>query len=311
MGYKIADVSVAIAALNEQPQLDATIACIRAGLTQPREIVVYDDYGKYPSRPTDPSVRYIRSTHRIGSGPAKHAAAEACTSSLIVVMDGHCRPAVDWLDFIVEEHRLHPWAVLAPVCVGIESGAYRQGSHRGMGGRLVLSPVSGFWEVNWNECKPGVHSYATPTVVGGCYAASRAMFDRIGGYAPAYFGYGMEEEYLGLRAWITGGECRVVPRSVVGHWFNRFFDRATEDDHPGYNWEQHYNRHVAAKVCFGEDVYRKHYKSRLDQYGMDPLMYQRLDSSTEEIAKVHDLIQQNRTVPDAHLAEWCGVSHPS
>lgn len=311
MSYRKVNASVAIAALNEQPQLDATIACIRAGLVQPTEIIVYDDYGLSPSRPAFPDVKYIRGTRRLGSGPGKHEAASHATGELVIVMDGHCRPTVDWLEHLWDDYQRSPKAVLAPVCVGIEGGAFRNEAHRGMSGKLVWSNTAGFWEVNWNECRKGVHSYATPTVVGGCYAFPRKVLDDIGGYAPALFGYGVEEEYVGIRAWITGNECRCCPRSVVGHWFNRFFDRTTQDGHQGYNWEQHYNRHVIAKVCFGEDVYRKHYKPKLDQYGADPEMYAMLESSSVTIKQAHDHIQSRRVIPDSHLADWCGISHPN
>lgn len=303
-------VSVALAALNEGAQLEATVACIRASSTVPDEIVVYDDCGAFPARPMD-GVKLIRGTSRIGSGPAKHAAIAACAGDLVIVMDGHCRPAIDWLDHLVDEHRRHPWAVMCTTCVGIEGASFRNGAHRGCGGRLEYSSHVGFWEVKWAEIKPGIHSYNTPTVVGGCYAIPREVLSLIGGYAPAYFGYGVEEEYLGIRAWLVGAECRYVPRSVVGHWFNRTFTRATADGQPDRPWEQHYNRHVCALVCFEDGVYERVYKPRLAKYGEDPEMMSKLEQSKAEIEAARALVQRNRKFNDAALLDWAGLQHPT
>lgn len=304
-------VSVAIAALNEGRQLRATIECILASSVVPDEIVVYDDCGELPADVSHlDRTRVIRGSARVGSGPAKHAAAAACSGDLVVVMDGHCRPAFDWLEHIADESRRAPEAILCPVCTGIESASYRNGAFRGMGGKLVFDEPTGFWAVRWTDCRPGVHSYSVPTVVGGCYAIPRGLLDRMGGYAPGYFGYGVEEEFLGLRAWLVGGECRVVPRAVVGHWFNRTFSRRTSDGSIDKPWEQHFNRHVAAQVCFEESVYERVYLPRLTRYGTDPEMLQKLASRASELLLLRSHVQKNRVMKDAALEEWCGVRHP-
>ena len=304
-------VSVAIAALNEGQQLRATIQCILAAATVPDEIVVYDDAGVKPAviRGLGPRVRLIRGTERVGSGPAKHRAAAACSGQLVIVMDGHCRPANDWLAPIVDEHRRHPWAVMCPVCVGIDGSAFRSGAFRGMGGKLELGG-NGFWEVKWNDPKPGAHSYSLPAVIGGCYCIPRRILDRIGGYAPAFFGYGIEEEYLALRTWIVGGECRMVPRSVVGHWFNRPINRRTVGPQTGRNWEQQFNRHVVAQVCFEPGVYETAYRAGLEKSWTNPEMHARLASSAPDIAAARALVQRHRKFKDTDLQDWCGVSHP-
>jgi GT2 family glycosyltransferase len=304
-------VSLAIATLNEGEQLRATIQCVLAAETVPDEIVVYDDAGVVPAniRGMDRRVTLIRGMSRIGSGPAKHRAVEECSGSLVIVMDGHCRPANDWLGPIIDEHRRHPWAVMCTVCVGIESASFRAGAFRGMGGKLELGSA-GFWEVKWNEPRPGVHSYAVPSVVGGCYAMPRRVLDRIGGYAPGYFGYGVEEEYLSLRTWLTGGECRIVPRSVVGHFFNRPLNRKTIGPETGGVWEQQFNRHVAAMVCFGHGVYEKAYKPTLDKHWPAQALQDKLRADTKKISDIHRAVQKNRTLKDADLQDWCGVSHP-
>ena len=72
-------VSVAIAALNEGLDLEATIALLDASKTRPCEVIVYDDGSVVPVEDRlakwSPWCRVMRSDRRLGSGPAKHLAA--------------------------------------------------------------------------------------------------------------------------------------------------------------------------------------------------------------------------------------------
>lgn len=242
-------VSVAIAALNEGAQVQATVSCLLASKTVPDEIVVYDDCSVDPC-PDVRGARYVQGTRKLGSGGAKQAAVNECEGDVIVVLDAHCRPAVDWLCHILDAHRRAPWAVLCPVCVGIDSASYRSGSFRGMGGELKMGP-RGFWEVQWHPPQTGVHAYCVPAVIGGCYVIPRNVLDLIGGYAPGLKAYGNEEEYLALRTWLVGCECKVVPTSVVGHYFDRPLNRESTDKTKENEWAQDVNRHIMARVCFG------------------------------------------------------------
>lgn len=298
-------ISVAIAALNEGAQLAATVADLLANIRPPDEIVVVDDNSFIvQSVPREWPVRLVRTDTPVGSGPAKHMAAGLCTGDLVIVMDAHMRVPVDFVGIIADEHRRSPWAVLCPRSHGMESLS----THDGMGGHFTTE--SGFWKVSWAQHRPAeFHSYAVPAVIGGCYCIPRCVLSRIGGYAPGFAGYGLEEEYLSLRAWIAGGECRVVPRTGTRHYFMRPLDRRTavRVDRP---WAMHYNRHVAAMVCFDDGVYESVYKPRLDAAGRHAALDALLAEKSSEIAAVRADFKKNRRLSDALLPRWCGVTHP-
>ncbi len=68
-----------------------------------------------------------------------------------------------------------------------------------------------------------------------------------------------------------------------------------------------YNRHVAALVCFGPDVYEEVYQDRI---GFPGGCRQALVDNQSAIRAAMDLLQYTRTVPDRFLKDICGVEHP-
>jgi GT2 family glycosyltransferase len=301
------NVSVAIACLNEGPDLEATIALLAAGKTVPSEVVVFDDGSLVPVAPRlshwFPWVKVLRSEVRTGSGPAKHAAASVCTGDAVVVMDAHMRPPWDWLDYMVEESALHPSAILCARSTGFESWT----GFDGQGADLTMGDA-GFWDPKWAAPSTARGGRAVPCVYGGLYFIPRTILEAVGGYAPCYTGWGCEEEYLSLRAWITGHKCMLVPRVVVPHQYTRSIDRRDASGGSEVRWEIHHNRHVAAVVCFGEQVYSQKYARRIPLPG--PCASALMKNETK-IKAAMDHIALNRTVQDEELAALCGVVHPS
>jgi glycosyltransferase involved in cell wall biosynthesis len=305
-------ISCAIAALNEGPDLEATVALLLAGTRPPDEIVVVDDCSAGPVRNLrrifGSTVRTIRNKTRTGSGPAKHRAAEECTGDLVIVMDAHLRPPSDALELLVREHEWTPKAVLSPLSTGVEC---RRGGFLGHGAVLKLAE-EGFWKPEWApKWKEDLDSYRMSCVLGGCYAIPRKLLSAVGGYAPGLRGYGIEEEYLSLRAWLCGFECRVCPRVIMPHRYKRNVDRTSGDGQPQTLWAMAFNRHTAALVCFGDALYRTHYKPRIEaaSYGTEGLE-EELKKPNPGAAATRERIQRARVMNDDDLAACCGVVHP-
>lgn len=298
-------IGVAIATLNDGPHLDATVACLRAGRRKPDFIVAVDDCGVHPPSPID-GVEILRNDFPQGSGPAKHRGVERCLelgASFIVVLDGHTRPTYDLLSILAAEHVKNPRAVLCPISTGIESNP----GHHGMGAKLVMGE-DGFWKPEWSPERRGeFHSYVVPCPMGGCYAMGADLLAAVGGYAPALTGYGVEEEYLALRAWITGHECKVVPRAECPHFYRPDDDKGDRSRAQPSPWgpdarSMSINRHVAAIVCFEENVYERNYRPKLP--------FVDFTSLSAAIEDARSIVQANRKVRDRDLQKLCGVVHP-
>jgi GT2 family glycosyltransferase len=298
-------VSVAIAALNEGLDLEATIALLDASKTRPCEVIVYDDGSVVPVEDRlakwSPWCRVMRSDRRLGSGPAKHLAADACTGDAVVIMDAHMRPPWDWIDLLVAEHEKNPGAILCARSTGYESAS----EFDGQGADLKME-AAGFWEPKWALPTMSRKPRNVPCVYGGLYFMPRTVMRAVGGYAPAYMGWGCEEEYLSLRAWITGHSCRLVPSLVVPHQYVRPVNRTDSEGNEPIRWETQYNRHVAAVVCFGEVSYTRYYARSI------PLPRDCADALLSRQSEIHAAMKHiaaNRTIDDQELSALCGVVH--
>jgi len=261
--------SVAIATLNEGPDLEVTIATSLASKFTPHEVIVCDDYSKEDPTPRlagwtwrKPPVRMIRNPYRMGSGPTKSRALEACEGDVAIILDSHMRLHYQTLGQIAQAHVEHPTAILCAESTGffLADGFYGQGA------RLRMHPTSGV-VASWNGSGDFEPSDPYPTIIalhGGCYAIPRPVLAELGGYAPLLKGYGLEEEWVAMRAAAKGIETRLVKGCPVAHQYKRIVSRESFDEkQPDNRWEMPYNRHVIHRWAFGDEQYEKTYRDFL------------------------------------------------
>jgi glycosyltransferase involved in cell wall biosynthesis len=300
-------ISIAIATLNEGPDLEATIALLAASHRPVKEIVVVDDNSQDAVEPRLARWSGLCSVHtnrtHAGPGPSKHRAASMCSGDWIVVMDSHMRPPYDWINLWEKDFDLHPHAVFSPLSLAFQT---RDG-FRGIGGSFNSSPEK-FWRAVWfvHDKKPGLESIAVPTVIGGCYAMRRDTMSFLGGYCPLLIGYGLEEEWIGLRAFLLGIECRVSPSVPMPHHYSRDLDMTPKNPSRVPSFRNEYNRHVMAACLFTEETYSAYVRSM----GLSEPCRARLAEHADEIGRVRDYLQSRRVRSDADFAR-IGIVHPT
>ena len=242
--------SVAIATINEGADLEAMLAMLYAGKDVPDEVVIVDDGSLEPIGPRlagpFPKVRVIRNETRTGSGRAKHQAAAACTGDLIAIMDSHLRPPWDWVSLWKEQAQSFPCALFCPRSLAFQTTS----TFDGRGATFEWDDQIGFIKPVWAKHQPHMMSYTVPCLLGGAYLIRRTHLDLLGGYAPLFDGYGCEEEYLSLRAWLCGLECRVTPFLPMPHNYDRTVTRKDKTGTEQLPWEMPYNRLIMASVLF-------------------------------------------------------------
>ena len=88
-----------------------------------------------------------------------------------------------------------------------------------MEGRKPFNPI---WtnkfidEDDSNELSP------CACVMGACYATTKTHWQKINGLDGLYV-YGMEEPYMSLKTWLSGGKCYVTKNWGVGHLYRKKF----------------------------------------------------------------------------------------
>lgn len=304
-------VGVCMAALNEGPDLEATLSLIAASKTRPDEIVIVDDCSREPIEPRLNSfsrylnLRVIRNDRRVGSGRAKSMGLDACTSDVLVVMDAHMRPPWTWLEMVLDGFLKNPYSVLCPRSTGFEHPP----AFNGRGCRFTPNG-NGFWEAVWNDA-PGSAGDAGAVigcVLGGCYVFGRALMNHLGGFARHHIGWGYEEESFCLRAWIAGFDCRLLDFPMP-HQYVRTNDRTDAAGSVPEVWEIWANRHIDTASIWHGDWYEKVYAPLMwAHYGPQGLR-EAVAASAPGIALMREHMNRIRVRSDQDVGFLLGIPH--
>lgn len=315
-------VSVAIATLNEGPDLEATIALVYASKYRVHEVIVADDNSK-----SDPTARlsawrsrsdfrFIRHTERKGSGATKESAISAATGDLVVVLDSHMRPHWEWLNQIVQAHLTHPNAILCTESIGFRP--YGTSSFYGRGAWFdPANPYKhGAHTVSWKpseKLEPGPYPRIA-AMHGGCYIFPRYQLQRIRGYAPGLKGWGYEEEWVAIRSAAMGIETRLISGCAVQHQYERNLSRVPEakEKRPQY-WEAIYNRHAVAIAAFGEQRWETVYRKRIEEASEKKThrhVREEIEEARGRLAEMHEWIR-SEGLPERLWMDRLGIVHPA
>jgi glycosyltransferase involved in cell wall biosynthesis len=298
-------ISVAIASFNEGPDLEATLAMLLAGKDKPDEIVIVDDSSIVPvaprARKISKDIRVITNQIQAGAGPAKQAAVEACDGDLVVVMDAHLRPPWDWIELWRRDIDAKGDGVYCPACLGFES----ESGFFGVGGEIVEAPHDhqAHWKALWkvHEARPNRTPLKVAAPIGGCYAFTRRALTELGGYCPLLIGYGFEEEWIGLRAFLAGIDVWACPAVRIPHNFQRKNPRTPKVQGPDRHFAMEYNSHVAGSTLFDSSTYSRIAKTKPISSECRELLV----ANSDLIGGFRQFIQRRRVVSDADFQTLC------
>lgn len=218
-------ISICFPSVNDELEAVLTAQSIRETAGDAVEICVCDDAGANTlSFPPELNVRLYRNFYRIGSGGSRHVLAEIATSDWMLMLDSHCRLEKSWLDEALAGIELYPNASFSGVCKGFTPKVAPFGTPAGTyyGGELqfigknpngtdtqVLSAI-------WGKERDDMAEIST--VLGANYLVNRKRFLELGSMNLLRV-WGCEEEMLSLKAWLSGGEVRLMRGLVSWHRF--------------------------------------------------------------------------------------------
>ncbi|EEA06945.1 glycosyl transferase [Cryptosporidium muris RN66] len=186
-----------------------------------KEIIIVDDcskkkvsdiIGRELSRSQLDIIKIIRLNTCEGLIRSRILGADASSSSVIVFMDGHCRPKQGWIEPLVHRLKLNTKAIVCPMIEDIDRYTWEDAGTYGL--KMMFN-----WnfEFNWYEDFTDV----VPIASGGLYAITRQWWNESGKYDPGMLEWGGENIEQSIRTWCCGGEIRVELNSRVGHIFKR------------------------------------------------------------------------------------------
>nr|AAQ95176.2 UDP-N-acetyl-D-galactosamine:polypeptide N-acetylgalactosaminyltransferase T4 [Cryptosporidium parvum] len=138
--------------------------------------------------------------------------ADASKSSVIVFMDGHCRPKENWIEPLINRLKEKPKAIVCPMIEDIDRYTWKD---LGTFGLKMMFDWN--FEFNWYEDFTDV----IPIASGGLYAITREWWEESGKYDPGMLEWGGENIEQSIRIWRCGGEIVAEKKSRVGHIFKR------------------------------------------------------------------------------------------
>lgn len=168
---------------------------------------------------------------------------------------------------------------------------------------------AGYVEGKWVQSQSLNHCDPIVCPMGGAYAIGKDLLDAVGGYAPLLREWGHEEEWLSLRAWIMGYDCRLIGAMVRHRYEDRIVNRqAADGSHP----DQHalpFNFSTVMQLVWSDMRYWQSLRwSMFSVWGQDIAAgVRRLEQqNASEIQRIKSIIDTTRTRTDAEIAGLIG-----
>ena len=257
-------VSVVVTAINEGTDLEMTLASLSERLSRSDKIVVVDD-GSVVSLETrvracerDVPILFVRHDLRKGCAQSRDSGARAARADLYVFVDSHMIFPVGWREEIVSAHSLHPTAIICPISADIadDEPAPKYGGHWGTNADLFMGSEG--IKAQWTPIDiAGRQTIRTPGMMGACYAVPHDVLRAIGGWSMGLRGWGFDEEFACVRAWMMGYEVRLLATTYAAHRYERDpeMKRSDAESEEEAGWVLCYARAYANFVLFGKPVW--------------------------------------------------------
>jgi GT2 family glycosyltransferase len=227
------EISVIIASHNEGSALASTIESVIETISDADyEIVLADDASTDDSVDAAerrfPLARVIRHDRRLGASPTKASGARHARGDVLVFLDAHTRPefgAVTRLARVVEQ--FDGGAIVTPTVVALHSGRWQTDlTVAGHGYGMDLRTFEPRWvpveEMRRVETRTG-ELFESPALIGCAFAISRVLYDKLWGFDPHMYSWGIEDLDLGLKCWQAGYRILHDPTAIIGHRFQDTF----------------------------------------------------------------------------------------
>lgn len=230
--------SIIIAARNEDPlMLQETLSRLRSTTgSLLTEIIVVDDASITPIDPTSlGDARLLRHPAARGVSESRRNGAMLAAGDFLVWLDAHMSFGPLWLQQLLVQCHADS-LVCSPfwtydlkdcMCWGADFGwnavrDYTAGKSPGLTLRHRVEP-------------PTAAVSEVPAVIGACYAMRRDAYERLGGLCPHFKIWGVDEQDISARAWMSGLRVVCATHAQVGHYSRNQFPYPIQFEHLEFN----------------------------------------------------------------------------
>lgn len=216
--------SIVIPVLNDPDEVNATIASIRQTTGNDTEIIVVDDHSDKPVEIKDRRVMVHRNNERLGAGASKHLGATFASSNYILLLDCHMRfePNANWLNKALNRIVGRQNTVHCAACLGLDEKNMDVTKFNGLYSGATLSlyneKSNEIFEGKWMDKSPEGDDYDIACLMGAGYFFPKQLFMKLRGMAALKM-WGTEEQYISVKAWLSGAEIKMLNEVRIGHKF--------------------------------------------------------------------------------------------
>lgn len=166
---------------------------------------------------------------------ARLAGARAAIGDVLIFLDSHTEPNINWLPPLLEPIAKNFRVCVCPFIDVIEFKTFEY-TPQDEGSRGIFD-----WNFNYRKMDLKSHNQRSPTdlfespvMAGGLFAISAKFFWELGGYDTGLDIWGGEQYELSFKIWLCGGEMYDAPCSRVGHVYRG--SMPFEDDRKGVDF---------------------------------------------------------------------------
>jgi len=216
------DIAIVIPSLNEGDEIRRTVSSLLSSAERRDavEVVVVDDASDKPVGEIKDAL-VIRNPCRYGPATSRDIGICHTTAPFILTVDAHVGfPEAGWLDFLLDELESHPDSVFCFSCIDLKNGKKMYGGT--LDALKVAENIKAFkiLEPRWNSTVDrSVTSSEVLCPMGGAYAFRKDWHRKIRSYRGIKGWCTSELVSLGLKSWLAGGDCRIIPSLEFKHLF--------------------------------------------------------------------------------------------
>lgn len=218
--------TVIIPFLNENVEVRKTLESFCSyALTNIDIILINDasnDFYDYKAIADEFNALYLEHSSRKGVAASREDGIKNCKTAYFLLLDAHMRAyQMGWDRQIIEVLESDPTSIFCCCTKRIlHDNTIIRDTHIGCGCMLNLLDLSYRW-LNFNDLENRIIDI--PCILGASYACSKQYWDYLHGLE-GLRSYGLDEQFVSLKAFLAGGKCKLIGKIVFGHIFRDLSD---------------------------------------------------------------------------------------
>lgn len=222
--------TIIIPFLNEKDEIEKTVESILEHSNDNVNIIVIndasDDGYDYQSLPNKYPIQYIENSQRKGVAASRDMGVELCATPYFLLLDAHMRfYDTDWVGTIINLLRENSKYLLCCQTKSLRKNkdnvVHESETRRESFGSAVDLFDSHFcfsprWVFKREDINNDDQIIDIPCILGAGYACSKEYWQYLRGLDGLLY-YGFDETYISIKVWLSGGRCKLLRNTVIGH----------------------------------------------------------------------------------------------